>query len=801
MLTAALAGFCIAALNPESSLVSTPSALGFVPLAGESGFVALRGDLSCVVRSDAIEFRGRAHGDRFEIRMPRSGRPIAVERLPGSVNFFLGSDPARHRTEVPHFARIRLSDVAPGVDLEVFATADGFEYDVIAATPDALAACEFEWRGGRVRDSALGVIAVDATDGAFLHRSSEVFVSDEFGRRSPVAARLVECGDSRFRFEVAAATYAPVIVDPGIQFATYLGSTLFDEATDVAVDATGATILCGTCGAGDFPVVAGSFDTTFGGTFSDAFVVKLNPSGTLAWATFLGGSGVDAAASLALGSDGRVHVAGRTQSTNFPFAGLGYDATYNGAIDGFIAALAPDGKSLVHSTYLGGGADDEILAIAVGTGNVVHVAGYTGSLDFPATVSSFDPTFNGAGPALTDAFVARFLGGVSTLSYATFLGGAQIDVANALAVVAGEAVIAGRTESPDFPIVAGAHDLTYGGGLGDGFLARLDANGAVLLRSSYIGGTDRDSLDALAAHSDGSIFTAGYTRSVDLGIPAGFDLLHGGNEDGFLFVFTPAHVAAWGNFHGGSNDDRATGVAVDPTGASYVAGRTNSGDFPVLQSSFDPSWNGSTDAFFAKVRAAGQGLNETGYLGGSGFDEARAIAVGPNGVARLVGRTASSNFPNPGATQPSLKGSSDAFVASLPTAICSTPPVSAVFGAGKPGTFGVPVFTATGLPAVPSSTMVLSVSNALPGAAPLLFLGFQPGAIPFDKGTILVQPALILALPPFNALGRLDLPTAFGEDAGLCGLSIYLQVVFGDPGAIGFYHTAQTNGVQLVFGS
>lgn len=773
--------------------------IGFVPTRGDAvAFQAQDAGVACRVDATGFSLFDAWSGERLRFEAPSGGELEAHDALPGVVHEFLGTDPENHRTDLRHYACVRLA--WPDLALEFRRGAQGFEYDLIAESPEALARFEFSVGTEFELDEA-STLRVFARHGVFEQRALESFVVDVNGHRYPLAGNIERRGSDRIGF-VAPAIAGPVVIDPGLQFSTYLGSTLFDEANDVAVDATGATFVCGSVSASDFPVVAGSYDTSFGGTFADAFVAKLAQNGTLVWATFLGGSSVDSAQSLALATDGRVHVGGRTQSSDFPVSTGAFDTTSNGGIDGFVAGLAADGKSLAFSSYLGGSADDEVRSLALGVGNAIFVAGYTGSIDFPATVGAYDTSFNGAGPVLTDGFVARLASTATSLTFASFFGGEQIEVASGVALSNGDPVIVGRTESTDLPTSASSHDPTYGGGLGDAFHARFDPTGAILRASTYVGGTDRDAFESVATSSDGTVFSVGFTRSVDLSILAGPDLSPAGLEDGFLFVFNANDVAAWGSYLGGAADDRALSIALDPTGASYVTGRTASSNYPAQTFAFDSTYNGATDAFFSKIRPGGiGGYNETGYLGGAGFDEGRAIAVASGGIARIVGRTTSSNFPVLGAPQSTLKGSSDAFVASLPTAICPNPPTTSVYGTGKAGQNGIPVLGALGLPAIPSTTMILQIINAKPGAIPLLFLGFAPIAVPFDNGTLLTNPLVIVTLPPFNAQGRLDVPTPFGEDVGLCGISLYLQSIYIDPVASGFYHTAQTNGLVLTFGS
>lgn len=724
--------------------------------------------------------------------------------LPGLLHFLIGNDPSSYATGIEHFGRILVADVSPGIDLGVGIAQGELEYDLLIHDGADLDAFEFQVTGGdRIAVNGEGNLVTTLGAHDFVQRAPDTFVVDRDGARRAIASRFEMRGERRVGFSVAPRPDSEfAVIDPGIASSTFLGSTLFDEATAVVLDATGAAILCGTTNAATFPVTSGSYDTSFGGTFSDAFVAKLSPTGALVFATFLGGSGTDAANAIALGPDGRIHVAGRTQSANFPTSSGAYDATPSGGIDAFCAALAADGKTLAYGTYLGGSADDEVTGLAVGSGNEIFATGYTGSVDFPSSSGAFDTTFNGAGPFLTDGFLVRFPPLAQGLTFATYLGGTVLDEPRGLALSLGTPVVVGRTESADFPMAGTSLDATFGFGVQDGFLAHFDALGTTLTYSTFAGGADFDGLECVTTHPDGRIFAAGYTRSPDTVIPNGFDLSPGGVEDGLLYAFSASNTFSFGSYLGGAGDERILGIEVDIAGATYVTGRTTSTDFPALQVSYDNTPNGGTDAFFTKFKAAGAGLNESGYLGGSGYDEGRGIAVDDKGAARIVGRTTSANFPIvAGAPQATIQGSSDAFVTTLPTATCPNPPTVLTYGSGKAGSTGIPTLTGVNLPAIPSTSFILRINGALPGAVPILFVGVSPLALPFDGGTFLVNPIFSITLFPIGATGRLDLPVVFGDNANLCALKLDLQAIYVDPAAAGFNHTAQTNGLEIVLGS
>ena len=140
-------------------------------------------------------------------------------------------------------------------------------------------------------------------------------------------------------------------------FSTYLGGGQGDIAQDIAVDAAGNSYVVGTTGSANFPVTAGSHDPSFNGV-NDVFVAKLRPDGTLAWATYLGGSGGDYGKAVAVDGSGDVYVTGLTSSSDFPTTAGAFQTVYGDGFDAYVAKLNGISGAFVYSTYLGGGGDD-----------------------------------------------------------------------------------------------------------------------------------------------------------------------------------------------------------------------------------------------------------------------------------------------------------------------------------------------------------------------------------------------------------------------------------------------------------
>ncbi len=229
-------------------------------------------------------------------------------------------------------------------------------------------------------------------------------------------------------------------------YSTYLGGSDFERGLGIAADAAGNAYVTGLTHSANFPVV-NAIQTTLGGGQFDAFVAKLNSSGSsLIYSTFLGGNGVDQGQGIAADLLGNAYVTGKTCSDNFPTANA-IQPTYQGGCDVFVTKLNPSGSILVYSTYLGGSDFDIGGGIAVDPAGNSYVVGTTRSIDFP-TLNAVQPSSGGS----LDAFVLKLNRAGSRLAYSTYLGGSDIDQGNGIAVSrGGSAYVTGVTLSNNFP--------------------------------------------------------------------------------------------------------------------------------------------------------------------------------------------------------------------------------------------------------------------------------------------------------------------------------------------------------------
>lgn len=317
---------------------------------------------------------------------------------------------------------------------------------------------------------------------------------------------------------------------------------------------------------------------------------------------------------------------------------------------------------------LAGGSGDEFPTAAVeDIHGFLYVVGTTNSTDLPGIVRPVQPA-NGGGA--TDVFVMKLSSNMKTLVWVTYLGGSGTDTAGGISVDRdGIVTISGATTSQNFPVSPDALQRTYGGGAGDGFVARLNAKGERLLYSTYIGGSADDAARSLAVDSTGVIYAAGVTASTNfLTRPGAVQDKHNGATDGFLVKLNPGEpIPIYSTLLGGTAADAIQRVAVDAAGNAYVAGTTSSTNFPTTTGVLAASALGGSDGFVSKINPAGSTLVYSTFLGGGADDQVLGLAVLANGNVFVSGVTASRNLPMGGSVlnRQYLGGPSDGFLLQL----------------------------------------------------------------------------------------------------------------------------------------
>jgi len=586
----------------------------------------------------------------------------AVEPLPGKVNYFIGNDPKKWRRNVPTYRAVVYREAYPGVDLKFYGSGRQMEYDVIVKPGADLSRVRFKYDGARkIEVTPEGDLAVLLPDGGRLLQRKPRVCQIIHGRRVARAGKFQISKNTAglvYGFEVAAYDSGrPLVIDPQLVYSTYLGGSDTDAAYGIVVDAQGFVYVVGQTWSDSFPVDYPLTNEISGGR--DAFVAKLLPDGELLYFTYLGGSSADLGWGIAVDAQGSAYVAGETYSYDFSLknplqsiclgitdgfvaklsadgnllfstffggiyddalSGIAVDAlgqvylagstsspeipvvpeenirgSYAGGGDAFVAKLSPDGREVIYFTYLGG---SQAICIAIDSQSQAYVAGLTyGDLH---TVNSFQNNCGGR----RDAFVAK-LRADGSIIYSTYLGGGYFDGGYGIAVDAqGRAYVTGHTgwseDTPtnDFPVTENA--LQGYGGWVDAFVTILSADGS-LLYSTFLGGRGRDQGYGIAVDPWGRIYVTGETGG---NFPTKNSLQDygGGSTDVFvskLNVTADRSELIYSTYLGGGDRDAGFGIAVDAWGKAFVAGLTESVDFPTRNSL--QSLTAVVDAFVAKI--------------------------------------------------------------------------------------------------------------------------------------------------------------------------------------------------------
>ena len=432
-------------------------------------------------------------------------------------------------------------------------------------------------------------------------------------------------------------------------YSTYLGGAAEDVGYGIAVDAFGDAYVTGTTESGDFPVPSTipTFNGLCGGDgqcgatwnpqgflVRNAFVIKLNPEGSAPlYSGFLGYYENVIGQAIAVDANQIAYVTGqvgpnitptvvitppKVPPPPFPITGNAFQFAHGGgATDAFVTKISATGNTIEYSTYLGG-SDEEIgYGIAVDNKANAYVTGLTYSMNFP-TPNGLQTTYGGGGDAFFSKVNTDGSGtGLGPLLYSTYLGGSNLDQGNGVAVDSnGIAYIAGFAGAGTLPF---ATIGSFSGGDADAFATKIDATKAgagSLLYFKYFGGSAADSANGIAVDPSGNAYVTGSTVSADFPITAAaFQAKYGGgNADAFATKLDPTGITLYSSFLGGTNTDIGYGIAVDATGAAYIAGQTCSLDFP-LANPLQAAPGGNCDAFISKVEIlAGIELNPAGLV-------------------------------------------------------------------------------------------------------------------------------------------------------------------------------------------
>ncbi len=579
-------------------------------VAGEYRYIA-RGQgysIGLTDREAAITLKGASENGAVRMRVVGGSavQPVGQGQLSGRANYLRGADPKAWITNVPTFQRIVYRSIYKGIDLVFYGNQTRMQYDFVVAPGVDARQIRVAYDGATdVATSAKGELIVRLPEG-MLRQAKPYAYQNIDGKQAPVAAGFIVDADNTVRFKIGA----------------------YDRSRPLVID----------------PVVFPDLD----------------------WSTFAGGLGSDGAQSVAVDGAGNVYVTGWTNSGDYPTTGGAYDTSTNGFYDIVVTKLAPDGTSILYSTYVGGSGGDFPSGIAMRGSNAV-VVGDSDSPDFPVTAGVVQSVKSGG----VDGVVFELNASGSALVASTYIGGTGYESPRGVALdpANNRVCVAGWTQSPNYPTTVGAYQTTWPGGLpSSAFVTALNNNLQTFSYSTYLHGSAQENYGtALAVDATGQVVIVGRTNSVTFPTTVGaFQTANAGESDAFVTMFNVSGSAlVWSTLYGGEWTDGADAVVIDPAGNVCIAGRADSNNLPML-GAFQAANNGYKDVFFAAFQPGGATLLCSTYLGGSNDDLTSTLVRDSSGFMYISGETSSANFPTTaGAYQVARSGSSDAFIAKL----------------------------------------------------------------------------------------------------------------------------------------
>ncbi|MCB9197095.1 MAG: gliding motility-associated C-terminal domain-containing protein [Flavobacteriales bacterium] len=455
-------------------------------------------------------------------------------------NFFIGNDSTKWKSNVPAYGKIYAKDIYEGIDYTFYEQFGKTKYDFIISPEGNPNDIKIYYEG--IEDISLkkGHLVLSTAIGDVIEQSPYAYQMID-GKEVQIPCNYKLRGQIvYFEFPEGFDQSLELIIDPVLTFATYTGSSADNFGCTATDDLSGNMYVGGTVFGAGYPTSTGAFQISFGAGTIDMGITKFTADGTnIIYSTYVGGTGNEIPHSLVVDDNDNLIILGTSNSFNYPisssaFSGTmqagtpttwnGYGFNYISGCDIVVTKLNAGGNSLIGSTFIGGSGNDglnqgSLLHFNYGDafrGEVINglngeiiIASTTSSTNFPVTPNAPQSALNGA----SDAVLVKFNSNLSSVLFATYLGGSDRETGNSVQISSsGEIYITGGTLSTDFPNVSGGLLSIYQGGSADGYIARFSANGSVFMDASYIGTDDYDQNYFVQLDNDDDVYLIGQTN-------------------------------------------------------------------------------------------------------------------------------------------------------------------------------------------------------------------------------------------------------------------------------------------------
>ncbi|MNJ95337.1 Beta-propeller repeat protein [compost metagenome] len=564
------------------------------------------------------------------------------------------------------FEKIIYKDIYPNIDwVFYFNSAGKLEHDFVIKPGGEVSDIKLEYQGANSLKIDLDGNLIASTMYGTIKEPKPYSYDQATGKT--VSSSYVLNGNilnfETFEYNIKST----LIIDPVIDWSTYLGGSEYDEIRDTKIGKDGFVYVVGSTNSLSNIATNGAHLTSFqGGNNSngaDAFISKFSPDGNCVWSTYYGGPSADLGISLAFDTAGYLFVAGRTNSTT-GIATIGshqeIKAGNLSSYDAFLLKIDTAGNP-VWSTYFGGAGSEGTQAIAICSdrNDNIYISGNTNSPAGIATQGSFQATKSGG----DDGFIAKF-NNQGILQWSTYYGSTLADNINNMTTDgSGNLIVVGHTQSTAGLSTVNAH-LEIGNGNIDGFVAKFDSNGQRLW-ATYYGGSGNDLLYSVTTDSTNAIYCSGMTDSdSDISTVGAHQTAIGGNTeyDALIAKFNPNGSLNWSTYYGGVEGERSYSILFSDN-KLYFSGNSSSSSNITTVDGIKPVFNNSvSEGVLATFSPNGQRLWST-YLGGDAVDVIRAVALDESGNVFLGGETLSpAGLSTNGAHQTNFGGNRDGWL-------------------------------------------------------------------------------------------------------------------------------------------